>query len=202
MKKVLAKVNFDRAEPIIRQELHSKNAACRLLALQFIKWYMPQGEGRFTEDLIALLPLETDEQAFRFMTMILNDMGVEMLSLMPFFTHPNKEFRNQALYQAGKSTAKAEYVTEFIAALEDADPVIQHTALQALNGVTDARLLPVFERLLQQHKTNKDCIRSNVRGLLEEYPFVSMEQVERELPSSLIQVKGILRKIIDPYQRK
>lgn len=43
----------------------------------------------------------------------------------------------------------------FIAALDDAELTVQLTALQALRGVTDARLLDVFERLLQQAKTDQ-----------------------------------------------
>ncbi|NEW09393.1 SMI1/KNR4 family protein [Paenibacillus sp. SYP-B3998] len=199
---VLAKMRFGQAEPLIRQKLRSQDAADRLLALQFIKWYMPEGDRSFTEELAAMLPLETDEEAFLFLAMILSEAGVDMLLIMlPFFSYPNKNIRIQALYQAGKSPApvKADYVSKFIEALEDTEARVQLIALQALRGVTDARLLEVFERLLQQHKTDKDYIRTNVRGLLEEFPFRSLEQVEREVPSSLRQVKGMLRKLMEPY---
>ncbi|WP_442603092.1 SMI1/KNR4 family protein [Paenibacillus sp. KN14-4R] len=198
---VLAKMRFCQAEMLIRQKLRSQDAADRLHALQLIKWYMPEGDWHFTEELAAMLPLENDEEAFLFLAMILSEAGADMLPLMlPFFLNPNKDIRIQALYQAGKSPAsvKADYVPKFIAALEDTEVRVQLIALQALRGVTDARLLEVFERLLQQHKTDKDYIRSNVRGLLEEFPFRSLEQVEREVPSSLRQVKGTLRKLMEP----
>lgn len=199
---VLAKFKFGRAEALLREMLGSGDAECRLNALQLIKWYMPKGDASFTKELTAMLPSESDERSFRFITTILSDSGADMLPLLlPFFAHPDKEFRIQALYQAGQSDAKADYLEAFLTALEDAEPRVQHTALQALRGVTDRRLLPAFEKLLQQHKTNKDDIRSNVKGLLEHFPFTSMEQVERELSFSLPQVKGMLRKILDPYRR-
>jgi len=59
----------------------------------------------------------------------------------------------------------------FIAALDDAELTVKLTALQALRGVTDARLLDVFERLLHQAKTDQDYIRSNVQRLLENFRF-------------------------------
>ncbi|WP_234414359.1 SMI1/KNR4 family protein [Paenibacillus sp. CAA11] len=195
---VLAKTRFDLAEPFIRQKLNRKEAGERLLALKFIKWYMPQGDRRFREELIALLPKETDENAFRFITNLLKDAEMELLPIvLPFFTHPNQEFRIHAIYSAGDSKRKADYIQDFMNALEDPEPQVQHTALQALNGLPDFRLLESFERLLQQHKTNQYYIRSNIRGLLTAYPFTTMEEIQ-QLPSSLVQVKGMLRKIIGP----
>ncbi|MFF3926119.1 hypothetical protein [Paenibacillus lactis] len=86
--------------------------------------------------------------------------------------------------------------------MDDAELTVKLTALQALRGVTDARLLDVFERLLQQAKTDQDYICSNVQRLREQFPFQSIEQVEREVPSSLRQVKGTLRKQLDPYRKR
>lgn len=198
---VLAKLRFDRAKPLIRQLLRSGEAADRLLALKFAKWYMPERDRRFTEELIALLPQETDGEAFTFLAMMLEEAGADMLALMlPYFAHPDRKIRTQAIYQAGKSpaAAKSACLPVFIAALEDPDPWVTVIALQALRGVTDTRLLEVYERILERHRTDQNYVRSNVRRLLEEYSFRSLEQVEREVPSALRQVKGMLRKIIGP----
>lgn|GEM_PF-2767290 len=197
---MLAKMRFNPAEPLIREMLRSQDGTHRLLALQFIKWYMPEGDRRFTRELVDIVALENDGEAFRFLTTILREAEVEMLPLMlPFFNHADKNIRIQALYQAGNSpvTAKEENVHHFIATLDDAEVYVQLIALQALRGVTDPRLLEVFEQLLERHKTNKDYIRSNVKILLEEFPFRSLEQVEREIPNSLRQVKGILKKFVE-----
>ena len=195
---VLAKMRFNEVEPLIREMLRSQDGTNRLLALQLIKWYMPEGDRRFTEELIDMMvALEDNGEAFRFLTYILHEAGVNMLPLMlPFFSHADKDFRIQALYQAGHSpvTEKAENMHHFIAALEDSEVYVQLIALQALRGVTDVRLLEVFEQLLERNKTDKDYIRSNVKILLEGFPFSDLAQVEREIPDTLRQVKGILRK--------
>lgn len=199
---VLAKTRFGRAEPLIRQKLNGTDAEGRLLALQFIKWYMPPGERCFTEEIIRLLPQETNAEAFRFMAYILEDAGMDVLPWMPpYFRHPDKEFRLQAVHRAGKSAKKAEYLSDFMTALDDPEVRVQLIAVQALSDVPDPALLESYERLLRQHRTDRDYVRSNVRRRLEEFGFATMEQMERKVPASLLQVRGMLRTILDPYRR-
>lgn len=59
-----------------------------------------------------------------------------------------------------KSADKANYLPDFIRALEDEEVRVQYTALQALGEVTDPGLMEIYEQLLRQHKTNKDYILS------------------------------------------
>jgi len=194
---VLAKMRFNQSEPLIREMLRSPDGANRLLALQLIKWYMPEGDRRFTAELVSMVAPENDGEAFRFLTNILNEAEVNMLPLMlPFFIHADKDIRIQALYQAGHAPVpeRVEQLHHFIAALDDPEVYVQLIALQAMRGVTDLRLLEVFEQLLERNKTDKDYIRSNVKVLLAGFPFSDLEQVEREIPDALRQVKGIFRK--------
>ncbi|KHF32674.1 SMI1 / KNR4 family protein [Paenibacillus sp. P1XP2] len=132
---ILAKFKFGRAKTLLREMLRSGDMAGQLAALESIQWYRPKGDASFVEELAALLPDVADKRSFRLVTVILHDSGADMLPmLLPFFGHPHKEFRVQALYLAGKSEAKAGCVEAFLAALEDPDPRVQHTALQALGG--------------------------------------------------------------------
>ncbi|MMZ65229.1 hypothetical protein D1872_276210 [compost metagenome] len=55
-------------------------------------------------------------------------------------------------------------------------------------------LLEVYEELLVQNPTNDGYIRSNVTHRLKEFPFASLEELEQEVPASLHQVRGVLRK--------
>ncbi|GIP24336.1 HEAT repeat domain-containing protein [Paenibacillus sp. J22TS3] len=200
---VLAKMRFDQADPLLRQNLNGQDNDARLLALQLIKWYMPQGDQRFAEEIVPLLPLETNIEAFRFMTYILDDAGVDLLQLMlPLFNHPLAGFRIQAIYQAGKSTNKADALPYFTKALEDPDIGVKRIAIQALSNVPEPALLEVYERLLRQHKTDDDYIRSNISRRLQEFDFASMDEVERAVPASLFQVRGMLRASLEPYRRK
>ncbi|MEC0258020.1 hypothetical protein [Paenibacillus lautus] len=59
------------------------------------------------DELLALLPQELNEEAFRLCSQLLYEAGVEPLPLLiPFFRHPNLEVRIQAVYLAGKSADK------------------------------------------------------------------------------------------------
>ncbi|MMZ66898.1 hypothetical protein D1872_294320 [compost metagenome] len=78
---------------------------------------------------------------------------------------------------------------------------MQLIAVQALSDVPDPALLESYERLLRQHRTDRDYVRSNVRRRLEEFGFATMEEMERKVPASLLQVRGMLRTILDPYLR-
>jgi transcription termination factor NusB len=124
-------------------------------------------------------------------------MGQPMLSLMvPFFTHSNSEIRQQALFKAGGAAGeeKAQVMDSFIEALEDPVMMVRLSALQALNGIQETRLLHVFEGLLQKHKTNKEYVRSNISSLLQKFSFHSIAHMEQEVPETLTQVRGLLRK--------
>lgn len=78
--------------------------------------------------------------------------------------------------------------------LDDPAVRVQHITLQALSGVTNPVLLPIYERLLQQHKTDKDYIRSNIERRLKEFPYNSMEQLDKLLSSALKQVGKLFGK--------
>lgn len=194
---LLAKSRFDEAEPVIRRWLQEPDHAAWLPAVQSIQWSMPEGMYSFEQELLALLPQIEDIETFRFAGYILTAAGTDMLpSVLPFFTHPEKDFRVQSIYQAGKSPVqtKSEHVADFIRALRDPESFVQLTALQALHGVTEACLLEVYEELLVQHPTNEGYIRSNVTHRLKEFWFASLEELEQEVPASLYQVTAELRK--------
>lgn len=55
------------------------------------------------DELLALLPQELNEEAFRLCSQLLYEAGVEPL---PLLIHPKLEVRIQAVYLAGKSADK------------------------------------------------------------------------------------------------
>ncbi|KQO18789.1 SMI1/KNR4 family protein [Paenibacillus sp. Leaf72] len=192
---ILAKKNFAEAARLIHEELTSSSAENRLCAIQAIHWYMPKGDQQFNEELISMLPAAADAETFRFICYILHAAEVEMLPmLLPFFTYPDVEIRVHAVYQAGQSSKKGMYASELIQRLDDSEVRVKLIALQALTGIIDPALLPIYERLLERHQTDKDYIRSNVLRRLEEFQFKSKKQMDKLLPSSLVQVRALLGK--------
>lgn len=198
--RILAKMAFGRAEPLIREQLHERDSAMRLSALQTIHWYMPKKSTVFKHELVSMLSNESDPEAFRFLTYILVDAEIDILeAMLPYFKHSDREFRKTALYTAGKAPAKnkTRELQAFIDAVqEESDAMVRISALQALRDIHNSRLYPVFEHLLREHKTNKDYVRSNIESLLRDFPFHSAKQIERLVPHELELVRGMLRRLL------
>lgn len=191
---LLAKRAPKYADPLLLELLRSESPEKRRTAVQLIHWYRKEAAGEFAEELIRLAPIESDAETFRFIGYVLETAGTEKLPLLlPAFRSPDPEIRKNAVWQAGSSDRKAEYVEDFIASLGDPDPWVQHAAVQATNGLTDLRLLPAYERLLAQHRTDEHYIPGNIRQALAKYPFGTSEEIERGVPAELTRVRGILR---------
>ncbi|WP_172250706.1 HEAT repeat domain-containing protein [Saccharibacillus deserti] len=191
----------DSADPILLEDLESGQADKRKAAVQLIHGYRKQAARTFAETLQAAVPEETDEETFRFATYILESAGIEPLPLLlPAFRSPAAEIRKSAIWQAGKSVRKADYVEAFIdILLRDPETHVQLTAIQALDGVKDKRLLPVYEQVLEQHPTNEHYIRSNVRHRLTQYGFNTHPKIERGVPADLTRVRDMLRDIMEEH---
>lgn len=192
----------DLADLRLTEGLKSAADADRRTAAQLIHWYRKKNAGKFAKEIQSLISRETDEEAFRFLGYIAEAAGLEPLPLfLPAFQSPEAEIRKSAIWQAGKSDRKADYVGEFIAVLlHDPVPNVRHTAIQALGGVTDERLLPVYEQLLKQHPTDEHYIRGNIRHRLKEYGFTAQAQIERSVPAELDRVRSMLRSIREERQ--
>ncbi|OWA37269.1 hypothetical protein B9G55_04170 [Saccharibacillus sp. O16] len=195
---LLAKRAPRLADPLLVKLLRSESPEERRTAVQLIHWYRKEAASEFVEELIRLAPIESDAETFRFIGYVLETAGIEKFPLLlPAFRSPDPEIRKDAVWQAGNSDRKAEYVEEFIEALGDPDPWVQHTAVQATNGLTDLRLLPAYERLLVQHRTDEYYIPGNIRQALAKYEFGTSEEIERGVPTELTRVRRILRALTE-----
>lgn len=187
----------DLADPKLMAGLGSEQAEDRRTAAQLIHWYRKKNARNFAQEIQTLIPRETDEETFRFLGYIAEAAGIEPLPLLlTAFRNPDTEIRKSAIWQAGKSNRKADYVDEFIEVLlHDPEPNVVHTAIQSLGGVTDLRLLPAYEQLLAQHPADEHYIPGNIRHRLKEYGFRTQNHIDRRVPSELTRVRNMLRKL-------
>ena len=192
----------DSADPILLEDLGSEQADKRKAAVQLIHWYRKQAARAFAETLQATVSEETDEETFRFATYILESADIEPLPLLlPAFRSPAAEIRKSAIWQAGKSRRKADYVEDFVGILlHDPEVSVRLTAIQALEGVTDPRLLPAYEHMLERYPTDEHYIRGNVRHRLIEYRFHTHQKIERGVPADLTRVRGMLRDLMEAHR--
>lgn len=187
------------ADPLLQQHLRSEQTQQRRTAVQLIHWYRAQAARNFAETLQTTVPWETDEETFRFGTYVLESAGVEPLPLLlPAFRSPAADIRKSAIWQAGKSRRKADYAEDFVdILLHDPETYVRLTAIQALDGVPDLRLLPAYEHVLEQHPTDEHDIRGNVRHRLKQYRFHTHKKIERGVPAELTNVRSMLRDLME-----
>ncbi|MDO3411909.1 SMI1/KNR4 family protein [Saccharibacillus sp. CPCC 101409] len=136
---LLAKHAPDLADPLLMAGLNSGKKEERRTAAQLIHWYCKPQAGAFAEAAQRLVPVEEDEETFRFLGYLLEAAGVDPLPL----------------------------------------------------------LLPVYERLLEQHPTDEHDIPVNVRHRLREYELHTPQLIERGVPAGLPRVRIILREMME-----
>jgi len=163
---IMAKVDFEKALPFLEQQLPNH----LLFVLQQIHWY-----GKDESDWLTVLePYKdkiTDEETYRFYTYVVEKATADFASLIvPGLDSEVAEIRGQAVYTLGKSSRKQDYVSSFITALQDDDDPVVLYSLQALKGVEDERLLPLYAAVYQKYKDREDenYILTNLKHRLEE----------------------------------
>ncbi|MFX3633276.1 MAG: HEAT repeat domain-containing protein [Candidatus Pristimantibacillus sp.] len=120
------------------------------------------------EPIKKLLPSIADAESFKFITYLLEKNGDEDPSILIPFFHENQAIKKNAIYAVGIMPNKMNHVEEFIACLQEDDPTIIHTTVQALRDVNDSRLLPYYEKLLRVYAKNEHYILTNIMLRLEE----------------------------------
>ena len=86
----------------------------------------------------------------------------------PFCTHEDENIRVTAFYSLGKLRNKNNLVDLFILGLDDISAKVVHSALQALAGVQDQRLLKAYDRVLDRFKTDENYVLTNLKHRFKE----------------------------------
>lgn len=148
------------------------------MKVQYIHWYAGSNTNEVRDPVKNILSnMSLSSESFRFTTYILEKCThVDFSDFVPFFYNSDKKIRRQALYTVGKAKDKRKYLKDFIHCLEDSEPTVVHSAVQALEGVTDPALLPYYNKLLEKYKSNEHYIRNNVELRLREFDSRTKEQ--------------------------
>ncbi|MDS0527412.1 HEAT repeat domain-containing protein [Clostridium sp. SHJSY1] len=167
---VLTKSSFLRAKPFLLEFLEDDLEEIRLIALQLINWYGKDNKHEMAETVRKLLEKTNNPESFRFITYILeSDENNDASIYIPFFYNANIEIRKTAIYTVGKHKDREKFLKDFINCLKSEDGWVVHTAIQALSGVTNKELLPLYAELLNKYKSEEFYIRSNVMSNLKAF---------------------------------
>ncbi len=111
---------------------------------------------------------------------VLGETGLDHAEpVIPFTTHSNNNFRRAAFRFLGKAPQKARHIDLFIKGLQDPDPPVVHATLQALAGITDERLLPLFEQIAARYQTDESHVRENLKSCLGGFGYKDIETFQR-----------------------
>ena len=167
---LLCHFDFERARPHIRKRLmEQKEKQYSQAVLSLNTCSKDKDIAEFIPLVVKLIPLVTNPDNFDRIVWILNntrDCRMEMF--IPFFNHPEKEFRLTAIRGAGCSTDREQYLSVFRELLRDSDSSIVRAAIQALRGVNDERLIPYYKDIWYRFPDDNSHVRSNIRHWLNE----------------------------------
>ena len=70
--------------------------------------------------------------------------------IVPFVYNENEEIKKAAYYSLGQLENKSDYVDTFIVGLQDSSNRVIHSALQAVNGIKDKKLLVYYKMIAEK----------------------------------------------------
>ncbi|HVI48352.1 MAG TPA: SMI1/KNR4 family protein [Chitinophaga sp.] len=171
----LSKFNYAIAQPHL-------SAYCDvdlLTVLQCVHWYA-KDKSRDWQDVISsrMHTIDNDE-TFTFGMYLLEKAKASYGDLItPMAAHSNERIRATTMYSLGKLKNKSVYTNVFIRGLQDTCNRVILYALQALSGIRNKRLLPVYKQLQERFPVEEDYILSNLKQRLSEYKM-TMEDLRQ-----------------------
>lgn len=163
---ILVKFDYDRAYPylvdFVKEDI--------LSVFQFVFWYAKDKSSDWLEFIKQNTERINDEETFQFCTYLLQEMNLDYGDvILPFALNENNEIRRQLYYSLGQLENKRDYIDTFIMGLNDDSNWVIHSALQALDGVGDDKLLIHYKRIAERFPKEQDYILVNLNHRLK--PF-------------------------------
>ncbi|WP_264551382.1 SMI1/KNR4 family protein [Flavobacterium sp. N2038] len=163
---ILVKFDYDRAYPYLI-DFVKEDVLC---VFQFVFWYAKNRSSDWLEFIKLNTERINDKETFQFCTYLLKEMDLDYGAvIVPFALSEDKEIRRQVYYSLGQLENKNEYIDTFILGLNDNYNWVIHSALQALDGVNDDKLLVHYKKIAEKFPKEQDYILANLNHRLK--PF-------------------------------
>lgn len=161
---ILAKFDYQRAHSY----LINYTRESLLEVFQIIFWYAKDKSSDWLEIIEDKSDKINNEETFRFCTYLLMQMKIDYgYFIIPFTLNASENIRISAYYSLGQLKNKASYIDNFIVGLNDNSNRVIHSALQALNGVVDRKLLIHYKMIAEKFTKEQDYILSNLNHNLK-----------------------------------
>ncbi|WP_240478078.1 SMI1/KNR4 family protein [Flavobacterium sp. ABG] len=141
-----------------------------LQVFQFVFWYAKEKSSDWLESIETNVGKINDEETFRFCTYLLKEMNIDYGEIIaPFASNENEDIRVSAYYSLGQLKNKSKYLETFIQGLNDKTDSVVRTALQALDGLEDKKLLIHYKSISERFPKEQNYILVNLNLRLK--PF-------------------------------
>jgi len=168
---LLCKFDYKKAKPYLTELVKSD----LLSVFRFVYWYAKDRSGEWLPAIEANISRINDEETFRFCTYLLTETQSNFGPLIvPFTEKEDENIRVTAFYTLGKLNNRNDFIAAFIKGLQDPSNRVIHSALQALSGVKDKRLLPYYKQLAEKFPVEQDYILANLNHRLAEYGLTNV----------------------------
>ncbi|BFM44541.1 hypothetical protein CFS9_31820 [Flavobacterium sp. CFS9] len=163
---MLTKFDYERAKPYLLDFAKENLQA----VFQFVFWYAKSKSTDWLEFIKSNIESINDNETFRFCTYLLKEMPIDYGEIIvPFTFGKSESIKVSAYYSLGQLKNKSKYLDVFIAGLNDSSNRVIHTALQALDGVEDRKLLKHYKAIAEKFPKEKDYILANLNHRLKPY---------------------------------
>ncbi|MEA9412223.1 SMI1/KNR4 family protein [Flavobacterium sp. PL02] len=156
---ILAKFDYERAYPY----LVDFTDVSLLHVFQFVFWYAKDKSSDWLGVIESNMEMIKDDETFSFCAYLLKEMNIDYSYLIiPFTESDNESIKVTTYYMLGQLSNKNNYIDAFIVGLNDKSNRVVHTALQALNGVEDKKLLKHYKNIAERFPVEQDYILVNL----------------------------------------
>jgi hypothetical protein len=188
---VLAKSNYLQAKPYLLELVNTDT----LSAFKFIYSNSKDKSNEWLPIIEENINRINDAETLRYCTYLLKETGTQYGNLIvPFTKSSNEQIRINAYYALGQLRSKKDFTEVFIEGLNDRSNEVICTALQALSGVWNTRLLEHYKRLAEKFLQERDHILVNLEHVLKDIGLT--------IPAILNKAPDVLAKEIPVTKRK
>lgn len=161
---ILAKFDYERAYPY----LVDLADVSLLHVFQFVFWYAKDKSSDWLGVIESNMETIIDDETFSFCVYLLREMNIDYSYLIiPFTQRNNESIKVTTYYMLGQLSNKENYIDTFIIGLNDKSNRVVHTALQALAGVEDKKLLKHYKSIAERFPVEQDYILVNLNHRLK-----------------------------------
>jgi len=161
---LLTQFSYEKSISLLSKKLSSNSEKDILCATQSIHWYAKKHVNDWVDKLRIALKNVNEDEVFTFIGYVFANSSYDYgKDIIPFISHESAKIRSTAAYILGQLQNKSDYIEQFKELLQDNDTHVLLNTIQALDEVNTSELIPYYENILNNFKSNDNYLHTNIR---------------------------------------